>query len=148
MHDPVAVRLRQRFRHFFDDPQRLRDRHPAAVQKPRKILAGDQLHHDKRLSGGGFAVIINAGDVRMIQRGSRARLTQETGAILLVLRRRRGEFDGHLAGQVGIFRQIHHSHAAMAKLAEYAVMGNGLAHHADFPFSANANSNTSSVILP
>ena len=129
MDDAAAMRLAERFRHFFGDAHRLQYRHAAARQQVREILAGDEFHDEERLAAGRFAVVVDAGDVGMTQRGSGAGFAQKAGAVGLILRRRAGEFDGHAPPQVGVFGEVHHTHSPASQLAEDSVMRNGLPYH-------------------
>ena len=96
--DSLAVRLAQSLRHLFDNAQRLRHRHRAAAQHMKQVLAAHQLHHDEGMPFRGFSVVVDTGDMRMVESRCRARLAQESRAKLRILRRGRGEFDGHPPG--------------------------------------------------
>jgi hypothetical protein len=55
-------------------------------QQVREIFAGDQFHDEERLAAGRFAIVVDARDVGMIERGRGARLAQEAGAVGFVVR--------------------------------------------------------------
>jgi len=129
MDDAAAMRFAERLRHFLGDAHGLQHRHAAALQQVREIFAGHQFHDEEGLAAGGLAIVVDAGDVGVIQGGSGARLAQEAGAVGFVLGRRAGEFDGHAARQVGVFREVNHPHSAASQLAENPVMRDGLPYH-------------------
>jgi hypothetical protein len=74
--------------------------------------------------------IVDGADVRMVQRGSGARLALEALHRLPVLRVfLRQEFQRHVAAELGVLGFVHHTHATAAELFEHAIMRNSLSQH-------------------
>ena len=86
MGDSLAVRLGQSLRHLFHNSQRLLDRHGAAAQHMEQVLAAHQFHDDEGMSFRGFSIVVDTGDMRMVESRGRARLPQESRAKLRILR--------------------------------------------------------------
>ena len=84
--DSLAVRLAQCLRHLPDDAQRFRHRHRAAAQHMKQVLAAHQLHDDEGVPFLGLPIVVDARDMRMVERRCRARLPQKTRAKLRILR--------------------------------------------------------------
>ena len=79
VHDPAAVRGRQRARDFARDPPGLGDGERAlAIEPLAQALALDQRHHDPR-DARGLADAVDGDDVRVAQLGGRLRLAPEPG---------------------------------------------------------------------
>ena len=120
----MAVGFGEPFRNGLRDAQRLHYGQRAAAQKVEEVLALNQLHHDERVAFGRLAVVVDARDVRVVEHGGGARFAEEPRAELRVVAGGRGKLDGHAPAEVGVFGNVHHTHAAPAQLAEYAVVGN------------------------
>jgi hypothetical protein len=91
-------------------------------------LSLDQLHDDVGLAVRSLTVVVERGDVRVRERGDGARLAQEA-RVIEVVRGGRGvrNFKRDAATETRVFGKIDCAHAALAKLRENAVVGNGLA---------------------
>src|ERR1700761_6016673 len=79
-----------------------------------------QFHHQVRIAVL-FANIEDGGDVRMIQRGNGAGLTQKTLACPCHLQISMQHLDGNVALQSTIPSTVHRSHATRANLFKYDV---------------------------
>jgi len=123
------MRLGERFRRLLGDAHGLQHGDAAARQAMCEVFAGDQFHDQERLAVGRLAVVVNAGDVGVIERGSGARLAQETRAVGGIFRRRARKLDGHAALEVQVLGEVDDAHAPMPQLADDAVMRYGLADH-------------------
>jgi hypothetical protein len=86
-----------------------------ATRNPlREIVALDQLH-DERPDTVGVVEPVDAGDVRMIQRGEGLRFTLEAREPVRVLRERLGQnLDGDVAIQLRVARAVDLAHPAFA----------------------------------
>ena len=126
MHDPFRVRGIQRIRHVNPDFQQVIERQRLPVDAMLQRCALQQFHGDERRAAF-FIYVVNRADVGMIQRRSGLRLAAETlqrGSILHHFARQK--FQRHLAPQLGVFRAVHHAHAAAANFLDDAVMRNHL----------------------
>ena len=76
----------------------------------------DELHHDE-VGSFVFTNLMDLGDVRMIERGGRLRLTNEPlHTIAIRSNIRRQNFQRDSAIELGVLRQIHLTHPAHADL--------------------------------
>ena len=92
-------------------------------------LALQAFHHNEG-SPCVFTNFVNRADVGMIERRGGARLALEALQEPAVL----GEFFGQElerdhAAELGVFRLVHHTHAAPAELFQHPVVGNRAANH-------------------
>ena len=105
------------------------DRQRSAVDPAAERAALEQLHHEKRQAVV-LADVVHRADVRVIQRGRRARLALKSLGGDRILQQLRGEeLDGDLASEAGVFGAIDHTHTALANLVDDSVMGDSLADH-------------------
>lgn len=122
MNDSVLVRRLERVRDLLCDRQRLIERHRAARDPLRKILALDQFH-DESTDTARFFKAVNVGDVGMIQGREGLRFACEPGKPFGVTRKGvRQDFDSDVAIQPGVSRAKHFAHAADAKLGDDLVL--------------------------
>ena len=81
-----------------------------------------------------FVDFINGADVGMIERRGSAGLALEAAQGVTVFGQLcRQEVEGDETPQLAVLGLIDHTHTSAAELLEYAVMGNGLANHAEDP---------------
>ena len=111
MNDALGVRLDQRRHDLRGIQQRRFHRERSAFQPCRQRFALHQFHHQVVRPN-----VVERADVRVVQRGNRARLALETGAELLV-----SDLDGDGAAQSRVDRPKDLAHAAFAELAFDAV---------------------------
>ena len=115
MDDALLVRRLERFRNLLRNRQRLLDRHGAARQPLRQILALDEFHHEG-LDALGVLQPVNGCDVRMIQRGKDFRFALQPRHSFRVSRERLGQdLDGDVAIEPPVARPIHFAHAALSQ---------------------------------
>ena len=103
----------------------------APLELAEQRLAADQLHHDERRIVAVVAVaadVVDAQDVRVLERGRGARLALESPHDLRPPREvREQHLDRDLAAQLAVARAEHRRHAALAELAiEAIVRGQGV----------------------
>ncbi len=92
--------------------------------------AVQKLHRDEVLALG-FLDRVNRHDVRMLERGDRARLALEPRQAVGVVCERFGQhLQRHVTAELGVAGAIHLAHAAGADLLEDLVMAERLADHA------------------
>ena len=116
MEDAVRVRLAQGVDDLNGARQDLvqTERRPAQPRVERFAL--DVLHRDV-LAAVGFADFVDGADVRMIERGGRARLSQQAPAREGIgLRLRRQEFQGDAAAELQVIGEKHLGHPASPEL--------------------------------
>ena len=125
--DPVSMRGVEGVGHLHGDVEQGTELEGPAVQSLVERLALEQLHGQVALSGF-FVKAVHGADVRVIERGGRARLTPEP------LERFGGgcaprgqDLDGDLAPEPRVLRAIHDTHAARPELIGDAVMPESLA---------------------
>jgi len=98
-----------------------------------QCLALQELHGDEGLTFV-FVDFINGADVGMIERRGSAGLALEAAQGVTVFGQLcRQEVEGDETPQLAVLGLIDHTHTSAAELLEYAVMGNGLANHAEDP---------------
>src|SRR5580700_9227634 len=69
-------------------------------------------------------------DIRVVQRGRSLGLPLKTAKGLRIVGEFVGkELQGNVATQLEVFRFVHHAHPSSADLADYVVVGDGLADH-------------------
>jgi hypothetical protein len=127
--DAVAVRLAERLGRLARDLDGARNREPRPGQNVAERLPRDQLHHDEGLAFRGLAEVVDGGDVRVAELGDGACLSQEAGAVVVLVLPRVRNLDGDAAAEQGVLGHVDHTHASLADLAEDAVVRNGLADH-------------------
>ena len=122
MRDSRLVRLGQAFRNLRRDFNRLSNGQQAREKQFAQRLPLNQFHRDK---GAAIALVdlMDRADIRMIQRGGKARLAGQTAERLRVL----DEFFGkklqrNMAAELQVFGFVNHAHAAAADLAKNAVV--------------------------
>jgi hypothetical protein len=114
VNDAVRVRLVERIRDRHGVAQRFVDRHRAARDPLRQVLAVEELH-DEELAPFVVADVVERADVGMLERGDRARLAVEALAELRVGGKgRRQDLDGDGAIEPGVARAVDLPHAAGA----------------------------------
>ena len=95
----------------------------------REVFALDQLHH-QRAAAAGFLEAVDAGDVRMTERGEHLRLAVEARHAVFVVREVLGQqLQRHVAMQARVGRAEHLSHAASPELAGDAIVRKCLTNH-------------------
>jgi hypothetical protein len=101
-------------------------RHPVGValpQQPSGIRSVDEVHGDPQLAVE-FTAVVDADDVRVVQRGDQFSLPVEPGPKLRICRHRGGQdLQGVVAGQSWMRDQIHLAHAAEAERPEDLISG-------------------------
>ena len=101
----------------------------AALEALGQVFALDQLHHE-RGPGARFLQAVDAGDVRMAERGQHLRLAVEAGHPLLVAREEfRQELQRDFAVQPRVGGTKHFSHATSPELAGDAIVRDGFSNH-------------------
>ena len=127
VHDPLGVGRFERIGDLKAERQQLVHFHGLPAHLLRQGLALQQLHDDEVPP---FVLFngVDGADVRVIERGSGARLALEALQQLAVLGHfRRKKLQGHAAAELGILGFVHHSHATRTQFAENLVMQEGLA---------------------
>ena len=119
--DPLLVSRFEGVHNLFRNRERLVDRHTAAADQLREILAFDKFHDDgKCLSLLPFPPLlqpIDRGNVWMIEGREDFCFAPKSGqAIVISGNRCRQDLDGHLPFQLRIRRSIHFAHSAFAQL--------------------------------
>ena len=126
MQDATIVRVPQRFRELNTVALDLFDGKWASRKPRAKRLSFNELHRDVRLAIG-FADFVNGADVRMVQRGDRARLAHESRPRARVIEAvRRKELDRDVAMQVLVLGAIDLAHPASAQSVDDAVVSEPL----------------------
>src|SRR5581483_1564529 len=120
--DALTMRLGERRGHFAGDAAGLNHGKGAALQQLMEVFTVDQLHYQKGLAVVGFSVIVDLGDIGMVEGGNRSRLTEKPGPEVGILGWSAGEFDRHLPPEVGILRGIDDAHPSTTQPAENPVM--------------------------
>ncbi len=111
MNDAAAVCGIERLCHLDPERQGLLDRERAATKPFRERLPREVLH-DKKIHAINMSDVVQTADVRMIEGGDGARLTEKTRASLGVsCRLARQQLDRYRASQPGIAGPVHVSHA-------------------------------------
>ena len=127
--DALVVRGLERLGNLLRDAQRLDERDRPAAQAIREVFALHQLHH-QRAAAAGFLEAVDAGDVRMAERGQHLRLAVEARHAVLVVREVLGQqLQRDVAVQARVGRAEHLSHAASPELAGDAIVREGLTNH-------------------
>ena len=116
MHDAQVVRGLERFGDLPGDRQRLGDRHRSALDQRRKIVALDQLHH-QRADAVRFLEAVDVRDVGVIERCEHLGFAGEAGQALGVLGEvLRQDLDGDVAVEPGVARAVDLPHASLTEL--------------------------------
>ena len=114
MNNPLFVCGLERLGDLFRDRQRLVDRHRAARDRLRQILALDQFHHEG-VQAGRFLEPIDRRDVRMIEGSERLRLALESDQTFGVSGECvRQDLDRDLATERRVCRPVDLPHPAIA----------------------------------
>ena len=114
MDDPAGVRVRERRRDRHRDLDDLRPGEAALARDLGEVRALDELHHEERRLAV-LAVVVEADDVLVLERGQNARLTRESPSQLLVLGDPRvQELDRDIAPETAVARPPDRAHAALA----------------------------------
>ncbi len=128
MDDAHGVRRFQRFGYLHPQVENSARGQGFASDQVLQGRAFHQLHHQEGLPVG-LVYFIHRADVRMIERGSGARLPLESRQHHGNSGQVRGqELQRHFPAQTEVFRRIHHPHAAPTQPLQNAVVGNRLAH--------------------
>jgi len=125
VHDPLFVRVLQRFGNLSGERQRFgqRDGFPPDTLRQRRTF--DQLHDERAILHA-----IDRGDIRVIQRGQHLRFPGEARhAVGILCEDFRNHLDRDIASQFGVRRAVHHTHAALAQLAGDAIVRYSLGAH-------------------
>ena len=132
MHDPFRMRSIQRIRHLNSQVH-----HSIGFQRPSRdevLERGSfQIFHDNEGLAVFLANVVNGADVGMVQGRSRLRLALKTAQRLRIAGDFiRQELERNKAVQPGVFRLVHHPHAA-AQLFQNPVVRNNLLGQAFHP---------------
>ena len=120
MDDAFLVRGLERLGDLSRNPERLGDRQPRTLRPQpfevfRQRLAIDQLHGEEARLARLFDAI-DAGDVRVAERGEHLRFALETSHALGIVQEQIGkDLDGDVAAKPGVPRAIHLAHPARAE---------------------------------
>jgi hypothetical protein len=116
MHDALRVRCGERAGDLRAVIEGLRDRERHLGQQPIERRAFHELHCDEG-DAVRFVDLVDGDDVRVVERGGRARLAHETGVAIGVGRRRGVQhLDSDRSTEPQIGRPVHDAHAAAADL--------------------------------
>ena len=128
MNDSLRVRRLDRAGNLSHQGKRLVDRRRAATQALQQGPALDHFHRQEVTPTNVFHGV-DGGDVRVIERGQHARLTEEALARLRVaVEVRREHLQRHLAFEARIAREIDDAHASTPQLAENRIGADGVRH--------------------
>ena len=125
MHDSALVCRVERVGELKRDGADVSNRHagcPGASHPVGECLAVDELQHD-RVKVVALVGPVDAGDVRMIERGERARFTGESRQALGVRRHTGGQdLQRDVASQLRVVRTVDLAHAAAAECGDNLVV--------------------------
>src|SRR6185437_15864073 len=127
MDDAATVRVGERPRHLAQHARGIRRRKRALRAQPFAERLALDIAHDEEDEAADLADAVNRHDVRMRQPGGRARFAEESLARLGADgEMRREDFDGDVAVELYVAREIDDSHAAAAELSfERILAGEG-----------------------
>ena len=118
MNDPSFVGRFERLRNLPRNSNRLIDGHRPSLNARCQRLAVDELEHQEPMRSS-LLEAVDAGDVLMVQRGEDLRLAPEPRQTIRILRDAVGQrFQRDLAGEPGVLRPVHLTHAACAEQAD------------------------------
>ena len=127
VNNPFHVRCFQSVGNLDRHVQNFRDHHRLGGDPVLQRLALQQLHGDKWPTLE-FANVVNRADIRMVQRGSRARFAPEPLNRLRVLGNVVGKkLQRHVAAQARILGLIDHAHSPTAQFFQHVVVGDSAA---------------------
>ena len=130
VHQAGRVRDREAARRLADERDDLRGRAPG-LPRPRPHGGPVDVLHGHVERAVLLAQVVDGHDVRMVERGGRARLEQQAFAALGVGGERRGQdLHRHAARQGRILGEVHAPHAALTERLEDAVAAEGRSDHA------------------
>ena len=126
VHDPRGVRARQPQRDLPRDLERLATgQRPLPVETGLERLSGVQRHRQEQPPVPGLADFVDGTEIRMVERGGRARFLEEarlgTG-VQTVERKQELERDG--PAEAGVFGAIDHAHASRAERLQHTEVRN------------------------
>lgn len=126
MHDAARVGGRERLGERQGQLEQRDQREAAARRERLQRLALDQLH-GQEAHAGALLDRVQDDDVRVAERGDRARLALEKRKAFGVVGDRLGQgLDGHVPAQLRVARTPDLSHAARAQRGEHLVVGEPL----------------------
>ena len=131
VNDAFGVRSRQSVGHLNADVENLIDFHRLPAEALFQAYALELLHDNEGMSGV-VVDVVDGANAGMVQLGSGASFAQEAFERLGVVHHLLGnELEGDVTCEAGVFRLIHHTHAATTELSHDVVVGDCLADHSE-----------------